>query len=77
MKEAVKSLCDTVSENYKRELAEQPIIEYSLNRVFLGNPGTGKTTVGKHYAQILADLGLLSKGDGKRLSDAIANYIAC
>ncbi|TVY80877.1 NFX1-type zinc finger-containing protein [Lachnellula suecica] len=63
VKEAVKSLCDTIDENYRRELAEQPPIEYSLNRVLLGNPGTGKTTVGKLYAGVLADLGLLSKGD--------------
>ncbi|EHK96147.1 putative protein CbxX, chromosomal [Glarea lozoyensis 74030] len=65
VKEAVTSLCDSIVENYKRELEEKPPIEYNLNRVFLGNPGTGKTTVGKLYAGVLGDLGLLSKGDGK------------
>ncbi|EPE34203.1 P-loop containing nucleoside triphosphate hydrolase [Glarea lozoyensis ATCC 20868] len=63
VKEAVTSLCDSIVENYKRELEEKPPIEYNLNRVFLGNPGTGKTTVGKLYAGVLGDLGLLSKGD--------------
>lgn len=56
-------LMGTVSYNYVRELDENPLVEYSLNRVFLGNPGTGKTSIAKLYGQILVDIGLLSNGE--------------
>lgn len=77
VKESLKALVDRLQVNYERELAEQPLVECSLNKVFLGNPGTGKTTVAKLYARILADIGLLSSGEVlvKTPSDFIGKYI--
>ncbi|KAL2257927.1 hypothetical protein VTK26DRAFT_8952 [Humicola hyalothermophila] len=77
VKQAVQSLVESIQQNYLRELAEEPPIQYSLNKVFLGNPGTGKTTVAKLYGAILVSLGLLSKGEVvmKNPSDFVGGHL--
>ena len=60
VKKAVRSLMRRSKTNYRRELQGKEPLQMSLNRLFLGPPGTGKTTVAKLYAQILGELDLLS-----------------
>jgi hypothetical protein len=75
VKESIKGLVDRLQVNYGRELRELPLIEVSMNRIFLGSPGTGKTTVGKLYGQILADMGLLSKREGKNIACGLMHQV--
>ncbi|SPO07334.1 related to ECM32 - DNA dependent ATPase/DNA helicase B [Cephalotrichum gorgonifer] len=77
VKDAVRVLVDTMQANCQRELAEEPPVEYTLNKVFLGSPGTGKTTVAKFYGEILVSLGILSNGEVvvKNPSDFVGSHL--
>lgn len=77
VKESLKALVHRLQINYDRELAEKPVVDCPMNRIFLGNPGTGKTTVAKHYGQIMVDIGLLTDGEVvvKNPADFIGEYL--
>lgn len=77
VKQSIRNLFELVKTNAALEEQEKPVRAITLNRLFLGNPGTGKTTVAALYASILAELGLLSKGEVvlKTASDFIGAYI--
>lgn len=75
VKQAIYELVEVASTNYQNELAGYDILELPLNRLFLGNPGTGKTSILEIYGKVLKALRYLSDGtiEYKTASDFIGD----
>ena len=77
IKRNVKSLINYVKIRNLREEKELPNPPLSLHLVFMGNPGTGKTTVARILADLYRAMGVLSKGQLVEVdrSGLVAGYV--
>lgn len=62
IKQNVRSLINLAKVRKLREEQGLPVPAMSLHLVFMGNPGTGKTTVARLISQLYYAIGVLSKG---------------
>ncbi|MCQ6282182.1 AAA family ATPase [Bacillus sp. EB600] len=77
LKEEMKSLMSFVKMQQFRRNNGFPAVPIQLHAVFTGNPGTGKTTVAKIYAELLKECGILKRGHLIITSraDFVASYV--
>ena len=77
VKKDIKNLMNLVKVRKLRQEHELPVPPMSLHMVFLGNPGTGKTTVARLVSGLYAAIGVLSKGQLVEVdrSGLVAGYV--
>ena len=62
VKHEIKKMINMVEFNKKRIASGKAPEKQTLHAAFMGNPGTGKTTVARLLGQVLFDAGVLSGG---------------
>ncbi|EWG09156.1 AAA family ATPase [Cytobacillus firmus] len=77
VKTEVQNLVSFVTMQQMRRERGLPVVPIQLHSVFTGNPGTGKTTVAKVYAELLKECGFLKRGHLMVASraDFVAGYV--
>ena len=77
VKESVRKFINLARINKKKKEQGLPVRQSSLHSVYLGNPGTGKTTVARLVGQVLYEEGALSNASFVEVSrqDLVSGYL--
>ncbi len=77
VKKQVEQFISLAELNKKREEQGAAVSEFSLHSLFLGNPGTGKTTVARIVGKILFQKGIIPQNKFIEVSrsDLVAGYV--
>ena len=77
IKKDIKSLINLIKVRKLREQNDLPVPPMSMHMVFMGNPGTGKTTVARLVGKLYAAIGALEKGQLVEVdrSGLVAGYV--